>query len=468
MQTKGDYNKYSFDYVKQTIENDGNILLETTYKDIKTKIKIRCGTCETEYLGTFGTYLKGMRCKKCAASKIGINKRTAEDKIKEEVVRKGHIFIKSYSKQNRLHITYKCNKCSNQFDCSFLNYKSKERCTCESKREYTDHNSVKAYIERQGEILKSNYINSRTKLEIQCCKCNGIYKIRFDQYKVGSRCNCCNIYKKKTLDEVSKFISERGCKLLSKAYENCSVELEIQCNNCENTFKTTYTGFRQGTRCRNAQCDLNPNGKIFTHDYVENYIKQCGDKLMSQYDGPEKKVEILCGTCNKTFLCKFIVYKGTFRRCHCNKASAGERAIELYLINKNIKFERQKKINGCKNKSVLRFDFYLSDYDILIEFDGLQHFKAIEQFGGEKGYAYTAKNDIIKNIFCIQNNKKLLRIYFKQLNKIDNILDNYLDNHKNKNCIEFSNIQKYYNSIINTYDDIIKQTNQEIFGDNRF
>jgi hypothetical protein len=30
------------------------------------------------------------------------------------------------------------------------------------------------------------------------------------------------------------------------------------------------------------------------------------------------------------------------------------------------------------------FDFYLPDYNLLIEFQGRQHYEAVEKFGGEK------------------------------------------------------------------------------------
>lgn len=38
--------------------------------------------------------------------------------------------------------------------------------------------------------------------------------------------------------------------------------------------------------------------------------------------------------------------------------------------------------NECRLIYPLVFDFYLPDYNICIEYDGIQHFKPIEKWGG--------------------------------------------------------------------------------------
>ena len=71
----------------------------------------------------------------------------------------------------------------------------------------------------------------------------------------------------------------------------------------------------------------------------------------------------------------------------------------------------------------LPFDFYIPSLKILIEFDGIQHFKPISIWGGEKALISQTERDEIKNNFAIQNNFKLIRISYVDLNKIDKILE---------------------------------------------
>ena len=79
---------------------------------------------------------------------------------------------------------------------------------------------------------------------------------------------------------------------------------------------------------------------------------------------------------------------------------------------------KDKRFKQCKNKRQLPFDFYLPDYNICIEFDGRQHYKSIEYFGGEKHLEYVQYNDKIKTEYCLNNNINLIRIkYDENINK---------------------------------------------------
>jgi len=72
----------------------------------------------------------------------------------------------------------------------------------------------------------------------------------------------------------------------------------------------------------------------------------------------------------------------------------------------------------------LPFDFYLSDLNICIEYDGIQHFKPIDYFGGDTAFILLQTNDQIKNEYCIENNIKLIRIRYDENieEKLSNIL----------------------------------------------
>jgi hypothetical protein len=105
------------------------------------------------------------------------------------------------------------------------------------------------------------------------------------------------------------------------------------------------------------------------------------------------------------------------------KISYGEKKIYDFLIKNDINFQYNKSITGCKNENNLRFDFILLDKSICIEFDGIQHFKPIDFFGGEDEYVKTKMRDEIKNIFCKLEGIKLIRIpYFLSVNEITNLL----------------------------------------------
>ena len=57
-----------------------------------------------------------------------------------------------------------------------------------------------------------------------------------------------------------------------------------------------------------------------------------------------------------------------------------------------------------------------------IEFDGIQHFKPVEKFGGIKNHELIKIRDGIKNSYCANNKINLIRIPYTKLKKIDEIL----------------------------------------------
>ena len=109
--------------------------------------------------------------------------------------------------------------------------------------------------------------------------------------------------------------------------------------------------------------------------------------------------------------------------CPICKSSIGERVVANYLKTHNIKYKTQYKFEQCKNKRKLPFDFYIPNLNMCIEYDGIQHFYPVEQFGGEKAFQECQLNDSIKNEFCKTANIMLLRIRYDQ--NVFQILDDF-------------------------------------------
>lgn len=56
---------------------------------------------------------------------------------------------------------------------------------------------------------------------------------------------------------------------------------------------------------------------------------------------------------------------------------------------------------------------YLSQHNICIEFDGIQHFKPIKSWGGIEGLIGVQRRDRIKTNYCLDKQIELIRISFK-------------------------------------------------------
>lgn len=118
--------------------------------------------------------------------------------------------------------------------------------------------------------------------------------------------------------------------------------------------------------------------------------------------------------------------------CSLCNASKGEKEIRNFLINNNYTYKPQytiDKVIGTGGR-LLRFDFvvYLNDnFILLIEYDGLQHFEAVDfaskgKQWAEEQFELIKIKDKIKNEYCIENNIPLLRIPYWDFDRIEEIL----------------------------------------------
>ncbi len=140
-------------------------------------------------------------------------------------------------------------------------------------------------------------------------------------------------------------------------------------------------------------------GKLTVLCRCEN--KQGGDREIVQWE-----CQCDCGKLTKVTSSNLIT--GNTQSCgFCNEKSHGNIKIAQLLQDNNITFEREKRFNDCKDKTMLPFDFYVNN-KYLIEFDGTQHFKNSQSSLFD--YESTHKHDLIKSQWCKDNHIPLIRI----------------------------------------------------------
>lgn len=117
------------------------------------------------------------------------------------------------------------------------------------------------------------------------------------------------------------------------------------------------------------------------------------------------------------------------------QTSKGELCIQNYLTQIKVKFRREVTFDDLFNpitNQPLRFDFYLAEYNLAIEFDGAQHFMYVKDFhGDDKEYGLKLLEaqqyrDKIKDNYCERNNMNFLRISYREINDVKKIIDKKL------------------------------------------
>jgi very-short-patch-repair endonuclease len=71
-----------------------------------------------------------------------------------------------------------------------------------------------------------------------------------------------------------------------------------------------------------------------------------------------------------------------------------------------------------------KFDFYLPNRDMLIEFHGRQHYNGADYFGGREGFKLTRKRDRFKAAWAKANGYELITIKYTE--NVEDVLTHQL------------------------------------------
>lgn len=259
------------------------------------------------------------------------------------------------------------------------------------------------------------------------------------------------IYKLNLIDDYKKDYSlvEYG-----NSFKNKSVFMHKA---CKKTFNMAITQFiYAGHRCPYCQ----HRSFKYSEDEIDNKIYNIDPtyRRISNYYNNDKKIKFHHDRCNKEFDMTFHNFQSGARCPYCWKeinSSKGEKAIEKILNQFEVIFSTQYSFKNCKNIRILKFDFYIEKLNLLIEFDGKQHFHEYEFYGGLDKLKRQRMNDDIKTNYCKENNYNLLRISYKMTKKeIYNLLDELI----NKNQISSTTNDKYYYSLLDNYEEYYEKT----------
>lgn len=179
------------------------------------------------------------------------------------------------------------------------------------------------------------------------------------------------------------------------------------CTYCSHTHKNFYNGNKENfIDFKTAQQRLE---ETFNKEY---------EIIENSYQGWSKKC-LIRHNCGKIFSTQ---PRYLFHHSHCpclNIVSKGENKIKKFLQQNNIEYEEQKRLEGLKKAP---YDFYLPKYNLLIEFQGRQHYEPVTSFGGEKQFIIQQEIDERKRKIAKEQNFKLLCISYKDINLIEQIL----------------------------------------------
>jgi Zn ribbon nucleic-acid-binding protein len=351
------------------------------YRNNRTKIMMRHKTCGFEWNVNPKAFLSGSRCPKCAEN-------------------------------------YTVKKTNDEFITEVYNL-----------------------VGNEYEFLE-DYQNGRTKLLCHHIKCGHKWYVTPKGFLFNNnRCPYCsnrNVIKTNKQFAIEVFDLVGDAYEFLEEYKGSHVKIKCKHVKCGHTWSITPRSFLNGTRCPMCSCK---KPMKTTEQFKKEVYDLVGDEytVLEDYLGADTKIKMRHNSCGHIWNITPAHFLSN-RRCPICTKSKGEQNIAKYLQTNNINYIQEYRLTDCKNKTgyILPFDFYLPDYNLLIEYDGEQHFEPVT-FGGipqEKALKNFKKQEIrdkIKNDYCILNNLPLLRIPYWEFNNIEEILNNKLNELEVKN-----------------------------------
>ena len=310
-----------------------------------------------------------------------------------------------------------------------------KKCMCEKLSNELSIN-LEEFVEKANQVhgigtynySKVKYVNMHTEVMIICPK-HGEFLQTPSNHLSGKGCRMCGIER---LSEIKKlttkeFIEKANIKqgigtynYSEVFYVDSNTPIKIIClKEGHGYFWQTPSAHLSGEGC--SKCG--GTKKLTIEEFIEKANRVQG---IGRYD--YSKVNYVNNCTDVIIICpihgEFLQTPSDhFQGCGCslcNKKSKGEIKITRFLTNNNIKFEREKRFDDCRNILPLPFDFYIPKYNLCIEFDGIQHFQNTNWYGKmsneemKENLKSNQLRDQIKNDYCKKNGINLLRIRYDE------------------------------------------------------
>lgn len=414
--TDKEFKKEVYDLV-----NNEYVFLEP-YVNSKTKLRVKHNKCGDIYKVRPSDFLNnGSRCPYCSNRARGKARMKTDTQFQQEVydlVGNEYVFLGTYI-NTMTKIKVKHNKCGKVYKVKPNDFLQGHRCPYCSDNFHpkkTDAQFKQEVYDLVGNeyTFLDPYVDSRTKIKVKHNKCGKVYKVTPSSFlNNGSRCPYCAGLAKKTdsqfKQEVRNLVGNEYVFLDS--YVNTMTKIKVKHNKCGNIYEVAPNNFLGGHRCPYCY-DVRKTNTQFQQE-VYNLV---GNEyvFLNSYVNNRTKLRVKHNKCGNIYEIQPNNFLNGSRCPYCNSRPKGEVFINKILKSLGIKYEYQKTFDDLKDTSLLSYDFFIPDQNILIEYQGKQHYQPIDYFGGDDKFKIQQKHDKMKSDYAKGNGYNLIAVPYTE------------------------------------------------------
>ena len=277
--------------------------------------------------------------------------------------------------------------------------------------------STKAKVTHDGkyDYSKVDYRNTKSKVEIVCPEHGSFWQTACD-HLAGRGCPTCarSFVGEKNRSTLAEFLTKSNAihgdryDYSNANYVDSVTKIQISCS-IHGPFWQTPNAHLLGQGCPVCGGRV----KLTTEQFVTNAEVVHGDTYdysETDYVTAKDPVKIICRIHGEFWQTPNNHTQG--QGCPTCSASKGELVISKVLRGKDIKYVQEYSLPETSDR--YRYDFYLPELGLLIEYHGVQHYKPIEFFGGEDQLRATQLRDKIKRSVAKALGYQYLEIGYKE------------------------------------------------------
>lgn len=339
-------------------------------------------------------------------------------------------------------VTIICKTCGRPFPQTPKSHLIGHGCIyCANNTQLTTEEFIRRAKEVWGDRYtyeKSVYTTIKAKIIVTCPIHGDFSTIAYDFLK-GHGCSDCgiDIIKQKRRKKQEDFIAD--CKAVhgdrydysQTIYRGKRQKVTIICRE-HGPFEQWPTNHLNGEGCKWCKRDMQKD--LFSMG-CEEFISKARAVHGDKYD--YSQVVYINNKTNVTVICPehgpfevmpqdHIQKKNGCPKCQTSK---GETVIHVWLDAHGIKHDWHKPIRtpmaiGKRKKFVP--DFYIESANLMIEYNGEQHYRSKKEWGGEKQLQWQQARDAALREYCQQEGIRLLEIPYTDFDRIEQILEQEL------------------------------------------
>jgi hypothetical protein len=316
---------------------------------------------------------------------------------------------------------YDCKKCSIETRANKLR-KTSEQFIEEARKVHGD----------KYDYSLVEYIQREAKVNIFCKKHQRYFLQIPKDHLHGVGCPDCgfessNLRRKKTKEEFVRraiLIHQDKYDYGNFVYYGATTESEIFCKKHQTYFLQSPNRHLQGHGC--PACGLEKIGDLkrkTLEQFIEDARKVHGDKYdysLVEYVDSFTPVKIICPL-HGIFEIRPSNHSNQNQGCSvCGTGKSARKVFEA--LSSFTEVITEYSFEGCRDKDLLKFDFFLPKYNTVVEYQGEQHYIVIDCWGGKEGLKDRQRKDQIKRDFCKKNNIREIEIPYWEINNLKELI----------------------------------------------